>query len=182
MTPYYNKTSQKGLAAHFIAIADATPLPVILYNVPSRTGLNLLPETCQLLCSHPHIRGLKEAGTSLHQAQKTLLLCKDKLDLYSGNDDLLLPFLSIGAKGVISVASNLLPQTFHDICSLFRQGNTEECRRRMEKYWELTEALFSDVNPIPIKQALNWAGLSAGFCRALYVLWTQRRRTVSARP
>ena len=166
VTPYYNKTSQRGLIAHFNAIAESTPLPVILYNIPSRTGVNILPETCLALSENPKICAIKEAGVSLTQAQKTLSLCGDRLDLYSGNDDLLLPLLAVGAKGGISVLSNLLPQVIHQLCWSFWQGNQEESRALQMEYLELMEALFADVNPIPVKQALNWMGLKAGPCRS----------------
>ena len=166
VTPYYNKTSQQGLIAHFQAVSEATPLPVMLYNIPSRTGMNILPETCLALCDNPKIVAIKEAGVSLTQAQRTLALCGDRLDLYSGNDDLLLPLLAVGAKGVISVLSNLLPETVHRLCYSFWEGDPEESRRLQMEHLELMEALFADVNPIPVKQALKWMGLKAGPCRS----------------
>lgn len=165
VTPYYNKTSQRGLVRHFETIADATSLPVILYNVPSRTGVNILPATFKALSAHPNIVAVKEAGGNFTQIAETAALCGDALDLYSGNDDHIVPILSLGGKGVISVLSNVLPKTAHDICRLFFEGNIEESRALQLQYMPLILALFSDVNPIPVKEALNIMGHKCGPCR-----------------
>ena len=165
VTPYYNKTSQQGLIRHFTAVADATDLPVILYNVPSRTGVNIAPQTCRILADHPNIAALKEASGNLSQAAETAQLCGDDLTIYSGNDDQILPLLSIGAKGVISVLSNLLPKETHQLCQLCLDGNLEESRRLQLKLLPLIHALFSDVNPIPIKEAMKLTGFDCGPCR-----------------
>lgn len=165
VTPYYNKTSQRGLIRHFTAIADSTDLPVILYNVPGRTGVNLLPETCQVLAEHPHIAAVKEASGNISQVAKIRALCGEKLDVYSGNDDQIVPILSLGGAGVISVLSNVLPQETHDICELWFSGKTAESAKLQLDLLEFANALFMDVNPIPVKEALNLMGLDVGECR-----------------
>lgn len=165
VTPYYNKTSQSGLIRHFNAIADATDLPIILYNVPSRTGMNILPSTYVELAKHPNIVATKEACGNVTQMAEIVSLCGDELDLYSGDDGLIVPVLSLGGKGVISVLSNVLPKATHDICRLFFEGNIEESRALQLKYFPLIKALFCDVNPIPVKEALNIMGYTCGTCR-----------------
>ena len=165
VTPYYNKTSQRGLIRHFTNIADATDLPVILYNVPSRTGLNILPETYLELCKHPNIVATKEANSNIADAVKTASLCGDELDIYVGNDNEIVPFLSIGGKGVISVLANIAPKETHDICSLFFEGKAKESAALQLKLNSLISALFCDVNPIPVKYAMNLMGFKAGLCR-----------------
>lgn len=165
VTPYYNKTSQNGLIRHFNAIADATDLPIILYNVPSRTGMNILPSTYVELAKHPNIVATKEACGNVTQMAEIVSLCGDELDLYSGDDGLIVPVLSLGGKGVISVLSNVLPKATHDICRLFFEGNIEESRALQLKYFPLIKALFCDVNPIPVKEALNIMGHTCGACR-----------------
>ncbi|MBQ8670773.1 MAG: 4-hydroxy-tetrahydrodipicolinate synthase [Oscillospiraceae bacterium] len=165
VTPYYNKTSQKGLLAHFHAIADATDLPVILYNVPGRTGVDIKPETYAILAKHPNIVAAKEANGNITSVARTRALCGDELDIYSGNDDQIVPILSLGVKGVISVLSNVAPQQTHDICQLFFDGKIEESAALQLKLMGLVDALFADVNPIPVKKAMNMLGWNAGACR-----------------
>jgi len=165
VTPYYNKTSQKGLLAHFHAIADATDLPVILYNVPGRTGVDIKPETYAILAKHPNIVAAKEANGNITSVARTRALCGDDLDIYSGNDDQIVPILSLGGKGVISVLSNVAPQQTHDICRLFFEGKIAESSALQLKLMGLVDALFADVNPIPVKKAMNMLGWNAGACR-----------------
>ena len=165
VTPYYNKTSQAGLVRHFHAVADACDLPIILYNVPSRTGVNIAPDTCRQLADHPNIVAIKEASGNISQVAQIAQLCGDRLDLYSGNDDQIVPMLSLGAKGVISVLANIMPRQTHEICQLFFDGRVEQSRRLQLELLELTNALFSDVNPIPVKEALNLMGMDCGECR-----------------
>lgn len=165
VTPYYNKTSQLGLIRHFNACADATALPVILYNVPSRTGVNIKPETYQELAKHPNIVGIKEACGDISTIAKTFALCGDALDIYSGNDDQIVPLLSLGGKGVISVLANVLPKETHDICQLFFEGKVKESAALQLQLLPLINALFCDVNPIPVKEAVNQMGYQAGPCR-----------------
>ena len=165
VTPYYNKTSQTGLIRHFNAVADATDLPVILYNVPSRTGVNITPATYRELAKHPNIVAAKEASGNISQIAQIAQACGDELDLYSGNDDQIVPLLSLGAKGVISVLSNIMPRETHDICRLFFEGKIAESRALQLKLLPLINALFSDVNPIPVKEAMNMMGWECGECR-----------------
>ena len=165
VTPYYNKTSQTGLIRHFNAVADATDLPIILYNVPSRTGVNITPATYRELAKHPNIVAAKEASGNISQIAQIAQVCGDELDLYSGNDDQIVPLLSLGAKGVISVLSNIMPRQTHDICRLFFEGKVAESRALQLKLLPLINALFSDVNPIPVKEAMNLMGWECGECR-----------------
>lgn len=165
VTPYYNKTSQTGLIRHFNAVADATDLPIILYNVPSRTGVNITPATYRELAKHPNIVAAKEASGNISQIAQIAQACGDELDLYSGNDDQIVPLLSLGAKGVISVLSNIMPRETHDICRLFFEGKITESRALQLKLLPLINALFSDVNPIPVKEAMNMMGWECGECR-----------------
>lgn len=165
VTPYYNKTSQAGLIAHFTAIADASDCPIILYNVPSRTGTAFQSETYAVLAKHPNIVGIKEANANLSMMAKTISLCGDEIDIYSGNDDEVLPCLSLGGVGVISVLSNVAPRVVHDLCYAYFEGRIEEARRYQIDYVNLISALFSDVNPIPVKEAMNLMGMQVGPCR-----------------
>lgn len=165
VTPYYNKTSQSGLIRHFTTIADSVNLPIILYNVPSRTGTCFKPETYAVLADHENICGIKEASGDLSLAAKTFALCGDKVDIYSGNDDQIVPFLSLGGSGVISVLSNVAPRAVHDICAKFWDGDIAASRKLQLDYIALISALFSDVNPIPVKEAMNLMGLDVGLCR-----------------
>ena len=165
VTPYYNKTSQRGLVAHYNYIADRVSKPIILYNVPSRTGVAIKPETYKELSKHPNIVAVKEANGDLSSVAKTRYLCGDDLDIYSGNDDQTVPIMSLGGIGVISVMSNFLPQVMHEICAEYLNGNTAKAAELQIKYTGLINALFSDVNPIPVKAAMNLLGLAAGPCR-----------------
>ena len=165
VTPYYNKTSQTGLVAHYNYIADKVNKPIILYNVPSRTGVAIKPETYKEIAKHPNIVATKEANGDLSSVLKTRYLCGDELDIYSGNDDQAVPIMSLGGIGVISVMSNFLPEVMHRICAEFFTGNTDEAARLQIKYSGLMSALFSDVNPVPVKAAMNLLGLNAGPCR-----------------
>ncbi len=165
VTPYYNKTSQAGLVASYTAIADATDLPVIMYNVPSRTGVNIAPETAKILSAHPKINAIKEASGNISQVAKIAALCGDELNIYSGNDDQIVPLLSLGGKGVISVLAHVAPQETHDICRLWFDGDTAASAALQLKVLDLCGALFCDVNPIPVKAAMNLLGYDAGTCR-----------------
>lgn len=167
VTPYYNKATQPGLIAHYSKIAEAVDLPIILYNVPGRTGCNLLPETvATLVKTQKNIVGLKEATGNLAQASKTMSLTDGKLDLYSGEDGLVVPLMSIGAKGVISVWSNVAPKQVHDMCASFLAGDLEKARRMQFEALPLIDALFSEVNPIPVKKAMNLMGMNVGSLRS----------------
>ena len=165
VTPYYNKTSQAGLIKHFNVIAGSVDLPVILYNVPSRTGCNIKPKTYAELCKHPNIRAAKEASGDISQVALIRSLCGDKLDIYSGNDDQTVPFMSLGALGVISVFANICPKEMHEICQLCLDNNFAEAQKLHFHYLELMNIMFSDVNPIPIKTAMNLYGFDAGECK-----------------
>lgn len=165
VTPYYNKTSQHGLIKHFTSIAEAVDLPIILYNVPSRTGVNIAPETCFELSKIDNIVAVKEASGNISQVAKIAALCGDNLDIYSGNDDQIIPIMSLGGKGVISVLSNCMPFETHEICQLCLDNNYEEARKKANRILSFTNALFCDVNPVPVKEALNIMGFKAGPCR-----------------
>lgn len=165
VTPYYNKTSQAGLIAHYTAIHDATDKPIILYNVPSRTGLNIKPETALELSKLPRINGIKEASGDLDQIAKVKELCGDELNIWSGNDDQIVDILDRGGLGVISVLSNVCPQETHDIVAKYLDGDKEASKALMDKYMKLAKTLFCDVNPIPVKEAVNLIGYKAGHCR-----------------
>lgn len=165
VTPYYNKTSQTGLINHYHYVADRVDVPIILYNVPSRTGCNIQPTTYVELAKHPNIVATKEASGDISSIAKTISLCGDDLAVYSGNDDQVIPILSLGGKGVISVFSNIYPQKMHQICAEFFNGNTEKSRDMMLHYLDLMNGLFCDVNPIPVKEAMNMMGYQCGPCR-----------------
>lgn len=165
VTPYYNKATQSGLVKHFTYIADRVNVPMILYNVPSRTGVNILPETYVELAKHPRIVAAKEASGDLSQVAKIKALCGDNLDIYSGNDDQIVPILSLGGKGVISVLSNVMPKEAHQICSLYFEGKIEESAKMQTEYLELINNLFIEVNPIPVKTALGLMGYNVGNLR-----------------
>lgn len=164
VTPYYNKCTQNGLTAHFTAVADAVDIPVILYNVPSRTGVNICPQTVQKLAEHPNIVGLKEASGNIEQITEIARLCPD-LDLYSGNDDHVLPVLSLGAKGVISVLANVAPQQTHDLVAAYMDGDIAKSRDIQFMVNPLAKALFCEVSPIPVKYAVSLLGYDAGLLR-----------------
>ncbi len=165
VTPYYNKATQKGLIQSFTAIADASTKPIILYNVPSRTGCNIEPATCLALAEHPNIVGIKEASGNISQIAKIASLVGDKMDIYSGNDDQIVPILSLGGKGVISVLSNILPKDTVKICDSYFAGNVEESAKLQLKYIELIDALFCEVNPIPVKAATAAMGYGENYLR-----------------
>ncbi|MGL4345215.1 MAG: 4-hydroxy-tetrahydrodipicolinate synthase [Cellulosilyticaceae bacterium] len=165
VTPYYNKTSQKGLIAHFKAIASASDLPMILYNVPSRTGMNITPATAYELSQFDWAVGIKEASGNISQVAQIAALCGDRLPIYSGNDDQIIPILSLGGKGVISVLSNILPKETHDIVRLYLDGQINEALNLQLQYLDVANTLFCDVNPIPAKEALNMMGFEVGGCR-----------------
>lgn len=165
VTPYYNKCSQKGLVKHFNACANAADLPVMVYNIPSRTGVNIQPYTYERLCENERIVAVKEASGNLVQIEKTISICGDRLDIYSGNDDQIVPILALGGKGVVSVLANLLPEVTNKIYQNFFSECPESRSKLQIQYLELIEALFSDINPIPIKQALSFIGIDVGSCR-----------------
>ena len=167
VTPYYNKASQNGLVKHYSQIAKSTKLPIIMYNVPGRTGCNLLPETvAKLYNMEENIVGLKEATGNMAQASQTMYLTDGKLDMYSGEDGLVLPMLSIGGIGVISVWSNIAPQQVHDLCASYFNGDIATAQKLQREGLPLVDALFCDVNPIPVKTAMNLMGMEVGPLRA----------------
>ena len=162
VTPYYNKTTQRGLIAHFSEIAKSVTLPIILYNVPSRTGIGIEPETLNTLADIPNITAMKEASGNLAIASKMMRLCGDRIDFYSGNDDIVIPMMSIGAKGVISVAANIIPEQMHQMCQLYADGKVTQAAQMQLNYLNLINALFCEVNPIPVKTAMNMLGYQVG--------------------
>lgn len=167
VTPYYNKATQKGLIGHYTKIAQETKLPIIMYNVPGRTGCNLLPETvAELFRTQENIVGLKEATGNLAQASKTMYLTDGKLDLYSGEDGLVVPLMSIGGIGVISVWANLAPAKVHNMCESFFKGDLTTANQLQREALPLIDALFCEVNPIPVKEALNLMGKNVGPLRS----------------
>ena len=167
VTPYYNKATQTGLIKHYSQIASETKLPIILYNVPGRTGCNIQPETvATLVRENENIVGLKEATGNMAQASKTMYLCDGKLDLYSGEDGLVVPLMATGGIGVISVIANIAPQQTHDMCASYMAGDREKALELQMKSLPLVDALFSEVNPIPVKRALNLLGMEVGSLRA----------------
>ena len=165
VTPYYNKSSQKGLIQHYTYIADRVNSPIILYNVPGRTGCNLTVATYQALAPHPNIAAIKEASGDVTKVAETMAVCGDLLDIYSGNDDQILPILALGGAGVISVLSNIVPRQTHDLCARFFAGDLAGARCIQLDMMELIGALFCDVNPIPVKEAMNLMGMQVGACR-----------------
>ena len=174
VTPYYNKTTQKGLIEHYKVIAQNTTLPIILYNVPSRTGVNILPETCLELSKIENIVAVKEASGDLSQIAMIANLCRDNLSIYSGNDDQIIPILSLGGMGVISVLSNIKPKYTHDMCYEFFNGNIKEAAKMQIDAIPLIKALFSEVNPIPVKAALNMIGYDYGIPRLPLIEMTEQ--------
>ena len=167
VTPYYNKATQQGMIGHYSQIADNTKCPIIMYNVPGRTGCNLLPETvAELFKTKENIVGLKEATGNLAQASQTMYLTDGKIDMYSGEDGLVVPLMSIGAIGVISVWSNVAPAKVHQMCDSFFKGDIETARQIQREGLPLVDALFSEVNPIPVKKALNLMGKEVGPLRS----------------
>lgn len=164
VTPYYNKTTQAGLIAHFNAIADCE-IPVILYSVPSRTGVSFTANTYKELSKHPYINGVKEASGNFSLIAETLALCGDDLNIWSGNDDQIVPLMSMGGKGVISVLSNVAPQAVHNICQLCFDGKFDKAAKMQLDYLELANSLFCEVNPIPVKKAMQILGWNVGKLR-----------------
>lgn len=162
VTPYYNKTTQAGLVEHYKAIANEVKLPIIMYSVASRTGVNITPETCLELSKVENIVAIKEASGNISQVAKIASLCKDNLTIYSGNDDQIIPVLSLGGKGVISVLSNVMPKYTHDMVKKYLEGNTEEATKMQLDVIDLIGALFIEVNPTPVKYALNQMGYNYG--------------------
>ena len=165
VTPYYNKATQKGLIKMFTAIADASTVPVILYDVPSRTGMSIAPETVAVLAEHPNIVGLKAASGNISQIAKTAQLCGDKIDIYSGNDDQIVPVMSLGGVGCISVLSNLLPRETVQMAETFFKGDVKAAAKMQLDFIPLVDALFSEVNPIPVKAAMAEMGYCEDYLR-----------------
>lgn len=162
VTPYYNKCSQDGLYDSYKTISDSVNIPIILYNVPSRTGVNIEPNTVFKLSKLKNIVGIKEASGNISQVAKIIDMVDDDFSVYSGNDDQILPILSLGGKGVISVAANIIPNEIHNICDLFFKGEVDGSRRLFLKYLDFMNTLFIDVNPIPVKEAMNLLGFNVG--------------------
>lgn len=162
VSPYYNKTTQAGLINHYEYIADNTSVPSILYNVPGRTGLNISADTTIKLSEHPNIIGIKEASGNIPQAMEIINETEDDFLVFSGNDDIIIPMLSIGAKGVISVLSNVLPKETHDMCTYYEKGENTNAKYLQLQYLDLIQKLFIEVNPIPIKEAMNLLGFNVG--------------------
>ena len=166
VSPYYNKATQEGLIKHFTAIANSVKLPILLYNVPSRTGCNMLPETIvKLVKTVDNIVGVKEASGNISQVAKLMELAQGQVDLYSGNDDQIVPVLSLGGMGVISVLSNVAPKETHDIVAKYLDGDTKGSLELQLKYLSVIDALFKEVNPIPVKKAMNLMGMNVGSLR-----------------
>lgn len=181
VTPYYNKATQEGLVCHFTAIADRVDIPILLYNVPGRTGMTIQPETYRILSAHPNIRGTKEAGGNLSMLAKTAALCGDEFDFYSGCDDLTVPVMALGGKGVISVLANVMPWEMHELCRLFLEGRIGESRTLQLNLMEVMEAMFWEVNPIPVKAALSILGVCDEYCRLpLTPMGTEEKERLAA--
>jgi 4-hydroxy-tetrahydrodipicolinate synthase len=178
ITPYYNKTTQKGCIAHFKAIASAVKKPIIIYNVPSRTGFNIAPATLYELSKLDNIVAVKEASGNISQVAEIAHLCGDNLDIYSGNDDQIVPLMSLGAKGVISVVANILPKDTHDICEKFLNGDLKGALELQLKMLPLINALFIETNPIPVKTAMNLMGMNVGLLRLPLVEMTEKNLEV----
>jgi 4-hydroxy-tetrahydrodipicolinate synthase len=176
VTPYYNKTTQKGLYAHFKAIADSIQIPVILYNVPTRTNLNLNPETVRELSLIENIVAVKECNMA--QTGEVINLCGEDFTLYSGDDSMVVPMLSLGGKGVISTTANLIPADFHQMVSMYLQGDVEGARKIQLRALNLIKALFIEVSPIPIKTAMNLLGMNVGTCRMPLVEMSETNRAI----
>lgn len=177
VTPYYNKTSQKGLLESFDYIADCVEMPCILYNVPSRTGCNIQPATYRELSKNPYIVATKEANGDTASVARTIAMCGDDLDVYSGEDSQVLPIMALGGKGVISVFSNVLPQEMHSLTAAMEKGDLETARALNNRYIDLMDGLFMDVNPIPVKEALWQMGtISTNFCRMPLTTMTEEKQ------
>ncbi len=165
VTPYYNKTSQEGLIKHYYTLAEEAEKPIIVYNVPSRTGMNISPQTYKELSEHNNICAVKEADSNISKLIKSIALCGDKLDFYIGNDDMICPATACGCKGVISVLANVIPEFTHEMTVEGISGNMQKCRRMQSEVIDLVEALFCDVNPIPVKFAMKHLGMDTGVLR-----------------
>lgn len=165
VTPYYNKTSQAGLIRHFSYIAERVDVPMILYSVASRTGVNITPETCKELSKCPNIVAIKEASGNISQVAQIAALCGDELQIYSGNDDQTVPLMALGGIGTISVLSNIMPKEMHDLCALCLDGKYDEARKLQLSLIDIMNKMFCDVNPIPVKEAMNLMGFGVGQCR-----------------
>jgi len=181
ITPYYNKTSDDGLLAHFTAIADRSPVPIILYNVPSRTGMTIPIQVLERLAKHPKIIGIKEASGDISYVMAVARLLNETFVLYSGNDDMILPVLSVGGSGVISVWANIKPKQVHDLVSAFNNGNIEKAQAIQLEALPLIHALFSETNPIPVKAAMEILGLPAGPLRLPLVSLAEEKKEQLAR-
>jgi 4-hydroxy-tetrahydrodipicolinate synthase len=173
ITPYYNKTTQKGLVAHFTAISEAVNTPIIVYNVPSRTGMNITPKTLQQICTDKNIVAVKEASGDISQIAKIKALCGDKLDIYSGNDDQTIAIMALGGLGVISVDANIIPKDISRMTHLYLEGKTQEALKIQLDMLALNDALFIETNPIPVKTAMNLMGMNAGKLRLPLVEMTE---------
>ena len=178
VTPYYNKTTQNGLVAMFTAIADASTKPLILYNVPSRTGVNIEPATYAKLADHPNICAIKEASGNISKVVETAALVGDKLDIYSGNDDQIVPIMACGGKGVISVLSNVVPKATVELCRKFFDGDVADAMEMQKQYLPLTNALFCEVNPIPVKAAMAAMGFCENYLRLPLVPMEEAHRAM----
>lgn len=181
VTPYYNKTSQEGLIAHYSFIAERVSAPIILYNVPSRTGVNILPATYKELSKIDRIVATKEASGDISQVAATIALCGDDLAVYSGNDDEITAIMSLGGKGVISVLSHVAPQVAHDIAASYLAGDTTRSAKLQLEWYDLCKALFADVNPIPVKEAMNMMGMQVGECRLPLTRMPEAKRAILRR-
>ena len=181
VTPYYNKTTQRGLIAHFTAIADAVNVPIILYNIPGRTGVNMEVATVKKLAEHRNIAAIKEASGNISYAAKLIAACGDNIDVYSGNDDMVVPLVSLGGKGVISVASHVIPKQMHDMVQYCLDNNFAEATKLQIEYLDLINSIFIEVNPIPVKEALNMMGVNVGPCRMpLYEMSDEHKAVLRA--
>lgn len=176
VSPYYNKTTQRGLYEHFKAVAENIGIPMILYNVPSRTNLNINPDTIKKLSEIDNIVGIKECN--LNQVAETINLCGDDFTIYSGEDGLVIPLMSLGGKGVISVMANIIPKDTHDMAAKYLAGDIEEARKLQLKVTELVKALFIEVSPIPVKEAMNLMGMDVGKCRMPLVDMSEANKQV----
>ncbi len=176
VTPYYNKTTQNGLIDHFTAIADAVNIPIVLYNIPGRTGVNMEVATIKKLAEHRNIAAVKEASGNISYAAKLIAECGDMIDVYSGNDDMIVPLMSLGAKGVISVLSHVIPKETHMMTQYCLDNNFAEATKLQIEYLDLINNLFIEVNPIPVKEAVNMMGVNAGPCRLPLVEMTDEHK------
>ncbi len=165
VTPYYNKTSQRGLVHHYTALADSVDKPIIIYNVPGRTGCNVTPATLKTLSEHPNIAGIKEASGNMAQVVEMMSLCADKIDFYSGNDEINIPIMAMGGKGAISVLANVAPSQTHNMLKFALDGDFVNASKMQMEALDLINSLFCEVNPIPVKEGMNLLGFNAGYTR-----------------